>query len=175
MNYKNQTVSELILSWLTNETVAFPGAYEKPYHFIQRFRKLEKQRYDSAIWKLRRSGKVALVIKNNQKFLQCTKKGQLAFLLEKAGVKKTKTWDGKWRLVMFDIPEEHRDKRGILRSLLKQKGFVQLQQSVFVNPYPFNREALDYLRKTGLIRFIRMMRVDDMDDESELKEKFALK
>ncbi|MBI2588724.1 CRISPR-associated endonuclease Cas2 [Candidatus Saccharibacteria bacterium] len=52
-------------------------------------------------------------------------------------------WDGKWRLVFFDIPEVSRSARDQIRRLLKELGFKQLQLSVWVHPLP----CLDYFQK----------------------------
>jgi len=45
-------------------------------------------------------------------------------------------WDKKWRIVMYDIPEDKRRARDQVRRLIKQLGFVQLQRSVWVHPLP---------------------------------------
>lgn len=43
-----------------------------------------------------------------------------------------KEWDGKWRIVLFDIPEQKRIVRNLFRRRLKEWGFKNLQQSVWV-------------------------------------------
>lgn len=45
-------------------------------------------------------------------------------------------WDQHWRLVMFDIPENSRKSRNVIRHLLQQLGFRQLQLSVWASPLP---------------------------------------
>lgn len=45
-------------------------------------------------------------------------------------------WDGRWRLIMFDIPEYSRASRHTIRQLLKELGFKQLQMSVWIHPLP---------------------------------------
>jgi DNA-binding transcriptional regulator PaaX len=45
-------------------------------------------------------------------------------------------WDGKWRILAFDIKEKRRKTRYALRVLLRNAGFVRLQDSVWVFPYP---------------------------------------
>src|SRR3989344_4422884 len=45
-------------------------------------------------------------------------------------------WDGKWRIVIFDIREKRRSTRSRLRLLLSSVGFLRLQDSVWVYPYP---------------------------------------
>lgn len=46
------------------------------------------------------------------------------------------SWDGKWRIVIFDIPQEHNSDRDKIRRLIKSVGFIQLQQSVWFHPMP---------------------------------------
>ncbi|MBI4093384.1 hypothetical protein HY417_00315 [Candidatus Kaiserbacteria bacterium] len=57
-------------------------------------------------------------------------------------------WDGKWRVVIFDIPESMRGKRDMLRRMLLRIGFLQMQKSVWV--YPFSCEEFIQLLKTDL-------------------------
>ena len=44
-------------------------------------------------------------------------------------------WDGKWRMIIFDIKEKQRKRRDELRLLLEGVGFIKLQQSAWVHPY----------------------------------------
>jgi phenylacetic acid degradation operon negative regulatory protein len=46
-------------------------------------------------------------------------------------------WDGKWRWVIFDIPESDRTLRARIRRRLCKEGFGCLQQSVWITPDPF--------------------------------------
>ncbi|MDF3058914.1 MAG: putative transcriptional regulator, PaaX family [Rariglobus sp.] len=43
-------------------------------------------------------------------------------------------WDGRWRLVIFDVPEEEGRKRVKLRRVLKRLRFGYLQNSVWLSP-----------------------------------------
>ncbi len=45
-------------------------------------------------------------------------------------------WDGKWRTVMFDLPETKRGLRNELRRQLKTGHFGGLQRSVWISPDP---------------------------------------
>ncbi len=58
--------------------------------------------------------------------------------------KKPSTWDDKWYIVAFDIPEDRRIKRNAFREKLKKLGFGRLQDSVWISPYNFlaNIESL---------------------------------
>jgi len=48
----------------------------------------------------------------------------------------TRSWDGRWRLVLFDLPNEETRIRDRLRRSLSRKGFGYLQNSVWISPDP---------------------------------------
>lgn len=43
-------------------------------------------------------------------------------------------WDGRWRLVLFDVPTTQNSHRVRLRRYLRDKGFGYLQKSVWITP-----------------------------------------
>ncbi len=47
-----------------------------------------------------------------------------------------RAWDGRWRLVLFDVPEPQRALRLKLRKTLRKLGFGYLQKSVWISPDP---------------------------------------
>lgn len=49
-------------------------------------------------------------------------------------------WDGRWRLVLFDVPMEQHVHRGRLRRYLRARGFGCLQGSVWITPDPVHGE-----------------------------------
>lgn len=48
--------------------------------------------------------------------------------------------DGKFRMVLFDIPEELKVARELFRRKLRELGFVKVQKSVFISAYPCKKE-----------------------------------
>ncbi len=50
-------------------------------------------------------------------------------------LQKKHQWDGKWRMVFFDIPEDKRQYRDYLRNTLKLIGFKKVQGSVWIYPH----------------------------------------
>ena|SRR3989338_8503040 len=61
-----------------------------------------------------------------------------------------KPWDGKWRIVMYDLPEKDRYKRDALRRVLKKLGMGQWQLSVWVSPHPIQDKIYGLLKRYGL-------------------------
>lgn len=56
-------------------------------------------------------------------------------------IEKPNKWDKKWRIIIFDIPEgQRRIARDALRNKLKKLGFYLIQKSVWVYPYPCEKE-----------------------------------
>ncbi len=47
-----------------------------------------------------------------------------------------RSWDGMWRMVLFDLPETKRALRNRLRKLLRERRLGCLQQSVWISPDP---------------------------------------
>lgn len=52
----------------------------------------------------------------------------------------SREWDGRWRLVVFDVPTAHNTHRTRLRRYLREKGFGYLQKSVWITPDPLEEE-----------------------------------
>ncbi|PIP29924.1 hypothetical protein COU12_02130 [Candidatus Jorgensenbacteria bacterium CG10_big_fil_rev_8_21_14_0_10_54_38] len=53
-------------------------------------------------------------------------------------------WDGKWRLITFDIPDYQKNARNALRKKVRELGFYPLQKSVFITPYECENE-IDFI------------------------------
>lgn len=75
--------------------------------------------------------------------IKLTQKGRgrvLEYNFRNLKIKTGKRWDGKWHMVLFDIPEPKKKIRDALRRKLKELGFLEFQKSVFVFPYPAEDE-----------------------------------
>ncbi|MCR4276073.1 MAG: CRISPR-associated endonuclease Cas2 [Candidatus Parcubacteria bacterium] len=78
------------------------------------------------------------VERGGKKYLRVTPAGRKVLAFEQAKVafgNQKKKWDGRWRMVAFDIPERRRAIRSRLRAVMQEIGFVRLQDSVWVYPY----------------------------------------
>lgn len=102
------------------------------------------------------------------------KKELLKYDLENLGPK-TGEWDGKWRMVFFDIEEKNRKKRNQLTMYLRMLGMKEMQKSIYISPFDVSSEV-KYLReilnvsdevKYGVLEFI--------ENGEDLKEIFKVK
>ena len=102
------------------------------------------------------------------------KKRVLVYNLDKIKIKKPARWDGLWRLVTFDIPEDKKKRRMALAEKLKEIGFYPMQKSVFIHPYECKDEINFIVEIFDLAPYVRFLRVKDVDIELDLKNRFRL-
>jgi DNA-binding transcriptional regulator PaaX len=51
-------------------------------------------------------------------------------------------WDGKWRFIVYDVPQEHKVIRNLIRRRLKEWDFKLFQKSIWFSPLPLTTEIL---------------------------------
>src|SRR3990167_2674761 len=113
--------------------------------------------------------------KNGKQFVSLTDKGKRKLLYYQIMEKKKQKWDGKWRVVVFDVWENTRSKRNRLRNEIKDFGFIQLQRSVWI--YPYECAEFIELLKTDLSfgKNIRYLVVESLDHDEKLRNYFNVR
>ncbi len=87
---------------------------------------------------------------------------------------KTSTWDHKWRIAIFDIPEKYAPLRNKVRNILKTAGFVKLQHSVWVFPHECEELVRLLKQESRLSQYILYGVLERIEDEGRLKKLFRL-
>jgi len=127
-------VVDLVLFWVYYSAEMSPFSGGSLY---QRFSRIERDlsRFDSQT--LKHALKYACQKGWINKKLEITSRGQkrLESILPK--YEKKQKWNGNWYIVAYDIPENKRWLRDILRDNLVELGFGQLHKSLFICPYNF--------------------------------------
>lgn len=73
-----------------------------------------------------------------------------------------KKWDGKWRLVVFDIPEKRRQARNLLRDNLKKWGFVAWQKSVWATKQDCVKALRNFIKSVGIKDWVIILESDNV-------------
>lgn len=178
---KATIISEQILLYFidfiraANPQVIKALKYEIPIRQYDRFRQKNKTKFGREIYRLKQAGIIKEYLKGKERFIQLTKKGKKRlqkYVVSALEVEKPSKWDGKWRIVIFDIPDKKRDARDLLRRKLEDFGFFKLQESVYV--FPFECAAqIDYLKKTYYIApYVQYILADRIETEVDLVKKF---
>ncbi|MEK7480810.1 MAG: hypothetical protein AAB604_01765 [Patescibacteria group bacterium] len=74
-------------------------------------------------------------------------------------------WDGKCRIVLFDIPEKHRHGRDALRNAMQSLCFHQLQKSAWAYPFPCKKEIMEIAARFDIKPYVKVLTVEDISDE----------
>lgn len=99
----------------------------------------------------------------------------LTYSLAELEVPKQKNWDKKWRIVIYDIPNKKKRLQKLMRETLKNLGFLQIQESVYINPYPCYKE-IEFLRTYyRMDEYIKYLLVEKLEDDSAYKTYFGIK
>jgi len=177
----NPNTFKILAEWLKDFAFDAAGAAEAfllsagSSRLMMRRMRLNSREYQSAIYSLKKSGYIKRT--NEDQFLITPKAiKKIRMLKVEESDWRQKEWDGRWRIVVFDIPEPKRRERNILRSLLKRKGFIGLQNSVFVAPYA-DFDDLNLMRsELGIEKYVNFFvaKSAGIDDDRLLREKFGL-
>jgi len=135
-----------------------------------------KYRAKSATGRLVAKKYVVWIEKDDKKYLRLTQAGRKAFTFEQAKVtlkNQKKKWDGRWRMVVFDVPERRRCVRNRLRAVMLDIGFVRLQDSVWV--FPYDCEDFVALLKADLKigKDVLYAIVDTIEHDQNLRRQFG--
>lgn len=76
-------------------------------------------------------------------------------------------WDGFWRIILLDLPEERKSERESLRYLLKKAGFVCLKNSAWISPFPFEHLFTNIKKDLGLTTEMMIIVTEFVDEETK--------
>jgi DNA-binding transcriptional regulator PaaX len=101
-------------------------------------------------------------------------KRAMKYKFEDMVLKKQKVWDGKWRVVIFDVAESKRGLRDRFRSKLAHLGFYGLNESVLIYPYSCFDEV-EFIRQYYFVGAeVTYLQVEKIEDDTKLRRLFDL-
>lgn len=130
----------------------------------------QREHADRALKRLIRRGLVEEVQRGRIIGYQLTDQGRERLArreLKSAELTISRKWDGKWRLVTFDVPEKRRYLRDHLRIHLTRLGFYPLQKSVWLYPHPCEDVVRLIKVDLGLGRKVQCVAFKRFEDREE--------
>jgi len=127
-----------------------------------------RQRFYSMMHKLKKDGLVDVVVKDKKSFLRLTSDGKRRLLVLKknhANALPDNSYgecgaaNGRFTIVVFDVPEKERRKRFWLRSALRNLGFQLIQKSVWMGKVKIPEMFLDDLKELHLIDYVEIFEI----------------
>lgn len=136
------------------------------------------QRIRQGVRRLEKEGLVTVSGERGERRIRITEKGrgmmdEIEF--REHTIPEQAFWDGRWRVLIFDISERRRRVRAQLRRLLQGAGFVRIQDSVWVYPYPCD-EFISLVRthlKSGVGEILSFV-AEALESDKWLREYFRL-
>ncbi|OHA09941.1 MAG: hypothetical protein A3A44_03715 [Candidatus Sungbacteria bacterium RIFCSPLOWO2_01_FULL_60_25] len=120
---------------------------------------------ERALRTLRDRRMVQLTYTNGKSALSVTEKGRTYLKrleFDDLRLEIPKPWDSRWSVILFDIPESHKNARDALRRKLNDLGCLQFHKSVFVHPAPCEDEV-DFITELFEIRrFVTIFRTESL-------------
>ncbi|MBI2338605.1 hypothetical protein HYU95_05495 [Candidatus Daviesbacteria bacterium] len=145
----------------------------RPYRIVYGYYPKEVSRRSASV-AIHRLGKKGLIEKGlveNEICIRLTEKGmqeiqrrkqkeKVRRLLYKDSI--NKKWDGIWRVVVFDIPEENKRIRNVLRQTLKVLDFKPLQKSVWVSKKNYTKQLREWVNELNLLQYVLIFETKDL-------------
>ena len=119
---------------------------------------------------LREHGYLEIVEIDNRKAIKLTQKG----LLKTITSGWSRQWDGRWRLVGFDIEEKRKKTRDTFRTNLRLLGFKPLQKSLWITPFDVSERIEELIDLLDIRKNVDYFIADAITDKDKLVEAFRL-
>jgi len=127
-------------------------------------RKMTRKQFSQLIYYLKRKGYIKIKNLEQKQGVILNKKGGDKILKIKFKTKeKKKRKDGKWQMIIFDVPERKRVFRDLLRENLQILGYKMLQQSVWVCPYEVSKETEGIIRRYSLDPYVKLFLIEELE------------
>ena len=148
--------------------------YQKNWKEWKRFNLAYLRR---SLKRLKKQKLVEVEEENGLTTIKITTRGKrrvLKYALEELEIAQPKFWDGKWRLIIYDIPQPKRRLSNLMSQTLKSLGFLALQKSVYLIPYPCQPQ-IEFIREYfGLGDNVLILEVSKIENDKPLREYFGL-
>ncbi len=122
-------------------------------------------------------GYIKIVMRKGDEVLALTTMGEDALSrmkYEMSQITKPKHWDGKWRVVIYDIKEDRKRMRRELRDALEYFDFTPIQKSVWVYPYPCESLLATLKADFKIGKEVLYLVVDTLENDKWLRRHFRL-
>lgn len=148
--------------------------------YIQKeiIKKFSERKIAKALERLKRNGLVILDAENGNFKVGLTEKGKRVvkeIQLDNMKPEKPVVWDKQWRIVIFDIPDKYKRRaRDALREKFQELKFYPLQKSVWVYPYPCEKEIQFLCEFFEITPYVNIILANNIYDDIKLKKYFKL-
>ena len=181
--FKKSTIAKCVLATLAVGGVITIAAIAPNSLQMLKMFGVDKKRYKSqsvykALKRMAKQNIIEIVKETDDKTtISITKNGKNKLIehnIDNMEIKKPAKWDGKWRIISFDIPEKQKTAREALRMKLKDFDFYHLQKSLFACPFPCQDEIYFVSEIFKIRKYITYFETSNITNELTMKKYFNL-
>ena len=174
------TSEEILLSFVDAlaSVIDSNPIYRKPCRKYLEQRNIDEGKFWERIKYLKRRGYVESFVEGKEKYIEITPRGieQVKKVQFKSmRIKRNDIWDGKWRLVIFDIADKHKNSRDSFRKKLIKMEFIPIQESVYAYPFECSKELKLIIEHYDIGNDALIMVADIIQGEEDLIDFFLNK
>jgi DNA-binding transcriptional regulator PaaX len=129
-----------------------------------------KYAFNRSLKGLREAGLIEQIPSSQNEYARLTKLGRKkmhSLELDSDTTLVNTSWDGFWRIILLDLPENRKSERESLRYLLKKAGFVCLKNSAWISPFPFEYLFMNIKKDLNLTTEMMIIVTDRTDEETK--------
>ncbi len=118
---------------------------------------------------LREAGLIESLNSGQNDYARLTKEGKKkvhSLMLDSETTLVNTSWDGLWRIILLDLPENRKNEREALRYLLKKAGFVCLKNSAWISPLPYEHLFTNIKKDLNLTTEMVILTTDSIDEDT---------
>ena len=118
---------------------------------------------------LKKAGLVEQIPSPQNEYARLTKEGRKkmhSLELDNNTTLVNTSWDGLWRIILLDLPENRKAERESLRYLLKKAGFVCLKNSAWISPFPYEHLFTNIKKDLSLTTEMMIIVTEFIDEET---------
>ena len=147
------------------------GYYKKSINEYLEERSFDRSNFRQKIYYLKKMGFINNYLEGQESFVELTPKGFENINLSKfkgISIQRNQNWDGRFRIIVWDIPSDKKYLGDALRRKLIKIGFRQIQKSIFAFPFECKKEIDQICYFYGVRRYLKYMIADILEGEDEI-------
>lgn len=111
--------------------------------------------FTGAVSRMLRTGYIEKIVRNGESYLRLTNTAKNKLTRDFSFFSwRQKKWDGLWRIVFYDVPEENKSAREKLQAKLCELGFGMAKESTYITPYDVAEDLREFLVEQKLGEFV---------------------
>ena len=164
----NLTLKVLGTAGLVGVSVVAPNALQGLSVLLKKS-PVAHAKHQTILNELRRQGLVHVLQNQDELHYTLTPAGIYRLqkvIVDEISIPTQRQWDKQWRVVTFDVPIKQSKARAYFTAQLKDLGFMMLQKSMWVHPFPCFDQIEQIAAHYNVLRYCSFMEVKKLDELS---------